>query len=72
MEKYCSNCGNKISESSVFCMNCGISLQDNILKDDNIINQETNSIPGKGISIAGMVLGIVSAFFALISLFLVF
>ena len=72
MEKYCSNCGKKISDSSTFCMNCGVSLQDNISKIENQINHENKSIPGNGMSIAGMVIGILSAFFALISMFMIF
>ena len=64
MEKFCSNCGKEIKEGADICLNCGILLHKNVQKNKV-------KVPGKGASIAGMVLGIVAvswAFLALISL----
>lgn len=47
---YCSNCGKKVDENAVICVNCGCKL-----KNGN----------GNGKGIASMVLGIVGLFFAL-------
>ena len=65
MAKFCSNCGKEINENETICNNCCVSL---------INNEETNiefvHVPGKGLSIAGMVLGIISLFMAIIIIFL--
>lgn len=62
MTKYCSNCGNKINENADVCLKCGILINN---QQSVFISKPT--VPGKGLSIAGMVLGIISAFWALIS-----
>lgn len=62
MTKYCSNCGNKINENADVCLKCGILINN---QQSDFISKPT--VPGKGLSIAGMVLGIISAFWALIS-----
>lgn len=76
MDKYCSNCGKKINENADICLNCG-KLINNHIEVYNIQQPNYNSnqyimpkpsVPGKGMSIAGMVLGIISAFWALITL----
>ena len=69
MEKFCSNCGNEIKENDIYCLNCGVLVQNNNFNQNNLSNDyNTNkNIPGKGISIAGMILGIISIVIALIS-----
>lgn len=51
MEKFCSNCGKELKENADICLNCGV-----------MVNKNTNlnkvKVPGKGLSIAGMILGI--------------
>ena len=68
MKKFCSNCGSEINENDIYCLNCGVLVQNNninqTLSNDYNIKQ---NIPGKGLSIAGMILGIISIVFALIS-----
>lgn len=56
MSKFCSNCGKEVKEKDSFCSNCG-SPTTGIVKK-----------PGKGISIAGMVLGIIACTWALLEL----
>lgn len=53
MNKFCSNCGKELKEDSDVCLNCGV-----------ILNGKKNKIPGNGVSIAGMILGIISSFWA--------
>ena len=69
MEKFCSNCGNEIKENDVYCLNCGVLVQNNNFNQNNLSNDYNinKNIPGKGISIAGMILGIISIVIALIS-----
>lgn len=59
MEKYCSNCGTKLNENADICLNCG-----------KLINQEIKNrkTPGKGLSISGMVLGIIAIIWTLLEL----
>ena len=75
MTKFCSNCGSEINENADICLNCGVMVN----KNNNSNNNNSNSVlsntnynkqkvPGKGLSIAGMVLGIIAAVWALISL----
>lgn len=49
--KFCPNCGNEVKEGADICLSCG-----------KILNQKYNSnkIPGKGMSVASLVLGIIS------------
>ncbi len=69
MKKFCSNCGSEINENDIYCLKCGILLQNNNFKQKNLSNDYNinKNIPGKGISIAGMILGIISIVIALIS-----
>lgn len=65
MKKFCSNCGKEVNENDNICNNCGVSLINN-----SEANNEFVHVPGKGLSIAGMVLGIISLFMAIIIIFL--
>ena len=56
MSKFCSNCGKEVKEKDSFCSNCGSPITGIVKK------------PGKGISIAGMVLGIIACTWALLEL----
>jgi len=55
MEKFCSNCGSELKENADICVNCGVLINK---------NYKTKKIkaPGKGMSIAGMILGIIGIF----------
>ncbi len=55
MDKYCSNCGNKLDYEADVCLKCG-----------KLINKSKIYQKGKGRSIASMILGIVACFFTLI------
>ena len=58
MEKFCSHCGKKLKEEADICLNCGVLVN----KGENTSQKQLKKkIPGNGISIAGMVLGIVAA-----------
>ena len=57
MGKFCSNCGNKIDENADVCVKCGVFVKDVKIK---------NKVPGRGLGIAGMVVGIVGIYYALI------
>lgn len=69
MTKFCSNCGSEINENNIYCLNCGVLVQNNNINQTNLSNDYNikQNIPGKGLSIAGMILGIISIVFALIS-----
>ena len=64
---YCSNCGNKLSQGEAFCTKCGSPTGNNVVNNQPVYyyNQK---VPGNGLSIAGMVLGIVGIVFALLYL----
>lgn len=81
MNKYCSNCGSELKENADVCLGCGrlIKKENNIninqrydynsyLENNYISNYTKPKIPGRGMSIAGMILGIIAASWALISL----
>ena len=53
MGKFCSNCGKELKENADICLNCGVLIN----KDNKVTKVKT---PGLGLSIAGMVLGILS------------
>ena len=68
MQKYCSNCGKELKEGADICLNCGVLI--NKQPNHFYSKQQKNKIPGNGMSIAGMVLGIIAAvwtFFELIA-----
>ena len=58
MTKYCENCRKKLDEKADICPNCGISLIN--------ISKSYNNTQSKGLSIAGMILGIISLTIAII------
>ena len=58
MGKFCTNCGKELKENADICLNCGI-LTNKHYKEKNV------KIPGSGMSIAGMILGIVAIFMIL-------
>ena len=56
---YCSNCGNKMDEKAVVCTKCGAAVDG---------KKADVAVPGKGKSIASMVLGILGVVFGLLYL----
>lgn len=74
-EIYCKNCGCLISKNAVICPNCGVQVNElnispNNIKKDHVSNVDLSKT--SGMSIASLVLGIVSIAFSIIpfSLFL--
>jgi len=63
MNKFCTNCGNEINEKAVFCVKCGVAT-------NNSVTVNKIKKPGKGLSIASMVLGIIACFESICSLFI--
>ena len=57
----CTECGNPVSDAAFTCPNCGRPLREQPFAKPNI--------PGKGLGIAGMVLGIIGAFYSVICTF---
>lgn len=55
MTKFCSNCGNKLDENAVVCVKCGVATCN--------LQQVKTKQPGRGLSIASMVLGIIAIFY---------
>lgn len=53
---YCPNCGKKIQAEADVCVNCGKFLTN----EKSISSAKTKKVPGKGLSIAGMILGIIA------------
>lgn len=54
--KYCSNCGKELKENADICLNCGRLIE----KKEEIIPKIKVKVPRKGISITGMILGIIA------------
>lgn len=63
MGKFCSNCGKEINENADICLNCGI-----LIKKDMKVKTKKNVVPGKGLSIASMILGIIATLIVLSSI----
>lgn len=64
MNKFCSNCGEKLNENAVFCVKCGVAT-------NSVITPEVKpKQTGKGLGIASMVLGIIATFESICSLFI--
>lgn len=65
MAKFCSNCGNKVSEKDNVCSNCGKVLKE-IEENVEVIEPVTNQYnspeqkPANGLAIAGFVVSLVS------------
>lgn len=57
MGKFCTNCGNKIDENAIVCVKCGVPTDNYPIK---------KKIPGRGLGIAGMVLGIIGTYYSVI------
>lgn len=55
MSKFCFNCGNKLDEKAVICVKCGVATCN--------FQQIRIKQPGRGLSIASMVLGIIAIFY---------
>lgn len=75
MAKFCSNCGKEVNENADVCLNCGVLVNNNTINQNNLPDKNykqqnlyKEKTPGKGLSIAGMVLGIISASWVLIKL----
>lgn len=84
MAKFCRNCGNEVNENADICLKCGVLINkknnDNISSNvnpypyncgqpnNNQMGYGQNKVPGKGVSIAGMVLGIVAALWTICEL----
>ena len=73
MSKFCSNCGNEINENADICLKCGVLVKKTntnyAIPNNSVSNSYVKGkVPGKGISIAGMVLGIIAIGWAFISL----
>ncbi len=62
MGKFCANCGHQIQENADVCLNCGVLLH----KDD--VNNSKVRVPGQGMGIASLVLGIIAAVWTLLTL----
>lgn len=58
MNKFCSNCGKELKDGADICLNCGVLIN----KD---VKLKKNKVPGRGLSIAGMILGILAVLIAL-------
>ena len=59
---FCKNCGNKLEDKTVFCTKCGIKIIED--KPNLPVGAYYSPrVPGNGLSIAGMVLGIVGLSF---------
>ena len=55
MEKFCRNCGKELKVNADICLNCGVLINKNL-------PIKKSKKPGKGMSIAGMILGIIGLF----------
>ena len=56
MDKYCTNCGNKLNEEADVCLKCGKYIKKQILKKGTYNNIKTKEI----LSILSMIFGIIS------------
>ena len=64
---YCSNCGNKIDDDTIFCPRCGNKNIDLNYNYNYFVNQNSSI---NGLSITGMILGIIAVAFSIILLIL--
>ena len=62
---FCSKCGQKIESGAAFCSKCGASIEST---NQQAVIYYTPKVPGNGLSIAGMVLGIIGLAFAFLYL----
>jgi Predicted membrane protein len=61
MAKFCSNCGKKVDELAVICVNCGVPIANISATLDTQVKEK------KGKGIASMILGIVSVVYAIMA-----
>lgn len=61
---FCNKCGANLPDGTTFCPNCGAPMQNGYQQNGYQQNgyQQPVSQPGKGLAIAGMILGIISFF----------
>ncbi len=60
MAKFCSKCGNAVNEADNVCANCGNALNDSNNSATQVIQVIAKpEIPGRGLGIAAMILGII-------------
>ncbi len=57
---YCKYCGAKLKEDADVCVKCG-----KLIKENKVASKEKVKIPGRGLSIAGMIIGIFSILVAI-------
>ena len=74
MAKFCANCGSEINENADICLKCGVLINKDNMNVNSVETYNQNivvktKVPGKGLSVAGMVLGIIAAVWVLIKLF---
>lgn len=66
---FCNKCGKELDKDAVFCSKCGNQVNGNGNNNQNqSVMYVKKTVPGNGLSIAGMVLGIIAICFALIYL----
>lgn len=62
MEKFCSNCGKKLSEDEKFCMVCGKNQQENIVGDTHYANRTPDN---KDKFLPSFILGLIASIFGI-------
>lgn len=61
----CPECGKSISEKAFYCPSCGYPLNENAASTSVLIKKK---MPGKGLGIAGMVMGILGVVYSPLTL----
>ena len=63
MGSFCKNCGKELPENADVCLECGkfVGNVETVTNQQQVANIAKVKIPGNGMSIAGMVLGIIAA-----------
>ena len=77
MAKYCSNCGNKLDENSVLCLNCGVTGKAIIKLLSDISKNENNTEKKKKFPIWAIILIVCSVIilpiiFIMLFMFMIF
>ena len=69
MNMFCTNCGKQLAEGEKFCSSCGTPTNATTPQAAPVYSAANNAkTPGKGASIAGMVLGIIACVWGLMTL----